>query len=319
MRGVRRITRARRLTGALQAAAAVTALFSLATLADQQHRYLELFAHFRLQYLVAAATLGILLFAVRSRSWAIGMLLIGAVNAAPVLPWYQPGAAVPTGGTTLKLLLANLYSANPHPERLLRLVDAEQPDLIFLQEMTGHAAHALSPLQERYPFGTTIARDDNFGIAVFSRSDIRVRSPASPPFGFPTLVVEQVIDGRTVTLVSTHPMPPLGATRYESRNRQLAHAAALLNQAAGPRLLIGDLNTTMWGEHYRQLVDATGLQDAREGFGVLPSWPQPWRPAMIPIDHCLVSPEFAVADLRTGPDIGSDHLPLIAELVLRPE
>jgi endonuclease/exonuclease/phosphatase (EEP) superfamily protein YafD len=303
----------------LKTAAGATALFSLGTLADQLHQYLELFSHFRLQYLVAAALLALLLFVVRSRYWALGMLLLAAVNAVPVLPWYQSNATAPAGGTTLKLLLANLYSANPHPERLLGLVEEERPDLIFLQEMTDRAEQALSLLEERYPHGTTLARNDNFGIAVFSLRDIRVRSPASPPFGFPSLVVEQEIDGRRVTMVSTHPMPPLGAVGYEARNRQLAHAATLLNQATGPRLLIGDLNTTMWGEHYRRLVHATGLRDARAGFGVLPSWPLRFRPAMIPIDHCLVSGEFAVVDLRTGPDIGSDHLPLIAELVLRPQ
>ena len=315
---MRRLIRSPRLTVVLQAAATVTALFSLATLADHLHQYLELFAHFRLQYFVAAALIAILLLVLRSRSWAIGMLLVATINAIPVLPWYQPDPPVPAAGTTL-MLLANLYSGNPHPERLLALVDAEQPDLIFLQEVTDRAAQALSPLHERYPHATTIARADNFGIAVFSRRDIRVHSPASPPSGFPSLVVEQQIDGRTVTLVSTHPMPPLGAVGYASRNRQLAHIATLLNQVTGPRLLIGDLNTTMWGEHYRQLVDTTGLRNARAGFGVLPSWPMPWWPAMIPIDHCLVSGEFAVADLRTGPDIGSDHLPLLAELVLRPE
>lgn len=37
-----------------------------------------------------------------------------------------------------------------------------------------------------------------------------------------------------------------------------------------------------------------------------------WRP----IDHCLVSSEFTVKNIKTGNDIGSDHLPLIIELSL---
>jgi len=36
----------------------------------------------------------------------------------------------------------------------------------------------------------------------------------------------------------------------------------------------------------------------------------------IPLDNCLVSEEVAVAGRRVGPDIGSDHLPLVVDFAL---
>ena len=39
-----------------------------------------------------------------------------------------------------------------------------------------------------------------------------------------------------------------------------------------------------------------------------------WTMFYVPIDHCLVSEDIAVISRKTGPRIGSDHLPLYIEV-----
>jgi endonuclease/exonuclease/phosphatase (EEP) superfamily protein YafD len=309
-----------RLIALLQAAALVTAVFSITTLAGHLHRYLELFSHFRLQYLAIAAGLACLLFILNRRRWAAVMLVIAAVNMMPVYPWYVAEArAAVSGPAPLRLLLSNVYSGNGDTAALIDLVRAEDADIVFLQEITPRHSRELEELRGRFDYSLNIPRDDNFGIAVLSRRPFEsARVIQSPPHGFPTLVVEVLIDGTPVTFVTTHPMHPLGTIGFASRNEQLASVAELVNNIEGPRVLIGDLNITMWSHRYARLIEATGLVDARYGFGILPSWPTSLPFAMIPIDHCLVSSEFAVLDARTGPRVGSDHRPLIVDLTLAP-
>lgn len=305
-----------RLTSLLQAAAIVTVVFSLATLADHLHRYLELFSHFRLQYFLAAAILAILMFVLRSRRWAAAMLVLTLINAVPVVTWYLSEAKAPADpNPRFKLLSSNVYGGNGDTAALLDLIRSEQADFVFIQEVTGSHSRELAELNEDYPYSLKIPRDDNFGIAVLSRRPFdTARVVESPPHKYPTLVVEVAIYGNPVTFVTTHPSPPLGDVGTDARNIQLASIAELMNAVQGPRVLIGDLNTSMWAQHYEELVDSTGLVDARQGFGILPSWPTRLPFAMIPIDHCLVSEELVVKGIRTGPNIGSDHLPLIVEL-----
>ena len=51
----------------------------------------------------------------------------------------------------------------------------------------------------------------------------------------------------------------------------------------------------------------------------MPSWPA-WPLALpqVALDHILVSPELAVAAAGTGPAVGSDHLPVWAQIERRP-
>jgi endonuclease/exonuclease/phosphatase (EEP) superfamily protein YafD len=79
--------------------------------------------------------------------------------------------------------------------------------------------------------------------------------------------------------------------------------------------MVGDFNVTPWSPLFADLLRDSGLADSCRGFGWQPTWPTR-LPAMfrIPIDHCLHGAGVAIVDRRVGPEIGSDHLPLLLEL-----
>ncbi len=304
------------LAGLLQAAALVTIVFSFVTSFDHLHYNIELFAHFRLQYLVISLIL--LIFFVAARNLAVGALLLVTVvfNAGYVLPWYFGGDQQNDSGG-IKLLHANVLSSNDDYDRLLELVANEQPDLIFVQELSPAWLEAIRPLQTTYPYTYTEPRQDNFGIGLFSRLPLdTVTHVASPPLDFPTIVATLTVNGEQLTLINTHPMIPLGRANVEARNEHLDSVAALAKQAKRPVMLIGDFNTTVWTRPYRALEAETGLRNSRQGFGILPTWSTFMPFAMIAIDHALVSDGIGVVETRTGPRIGSDHLPLILTVAL---
>jgi endonuclease/exonuclease/phosphatase (EEP) superfamily protein YafD len=79
---------------------------------------------------------------------------------------------------------------------------------------------------------------------------------------------------------------------------------------------MGDLNATPWSRPFRRFVGRSGLCDSRAGFGVQASFPAASALLRIPIDHVLVSCVIGVRNRRIGRDVGSDHLPVIVDLVL---
>lgn len=307
-----------RITGLLQAAAVVTAVCSLLPLLPVDHFAAQIFVHFRLQYLVASVFLLVVLAALRQPKHAIAMLVAGALNASFVLPCYFSEPAVrDLTGTPLKLMLANLLASNGQHERLFDLVEAEQPDLVVLLEVSPHWEAPLRQLDESYPYSVVEPREHQFGIALYSKRPLTSAvSVDSEPLGHPTLLATVDVDGRSVRLVGTHPVIPLGARNYEARNEQLEDVATLLQKTGGPRILVADMNATMWDSHYAALENRTWMRNVRRGFGVVPTWPTFLPFAMIPIDHVLVSEEFGVLDVHVGTRIGSDHFPLVVTLSL---
>jgi endonuclease/exonuclease/phosphatase (EEP) superfamily protein YafD len=302
--------------GLAQAAGVLTIAFSLLTLLTSNHHALQLFSHFRLQYLGAAILLTILFVVLRDRRYAVLLFTTAFINGAHVLPWYfdEPYQA---GDNELTLLSVNVLSSSAEYGRLSTMLESERPDIVVLQEISFAWAEELERLKNQYPHSIVEARDGNFGIALLSTFPLAsAATVASDPLGFPTIVATVDVGGQALQLVATHPMIPLGRRNFDDRNQQLVSVANLVRRMSGPRVLVGDLNTSLWDVNYKYLEARTGLRNARRGFGILPTWPTFFPPAMIPIDHILVSHEVGVTDVRTGPRIGSDHLPLLATLAL---
>lgn len=298
-----------------------TLLFSVATAFDELHRYLELFSHFRLQYFVASVLFTVPFLVMRWKRYALLGLATVALNAWFVVPWYVPDTAEAASDARspdpVRLMLANVLVSNQHSDRLLAAIGDAAPDILVIQEATPAWLTALAPIESDYPYRLTEPRDDAFGIALYSKFPLdRTAVIESEPAGLPSLVAVALIGSHRLNVISTHAMPPLGNTNYGVRNLQLDSIAALAARTPRPLVVIGDLNTTMWANHYRRFEAKSGLVNARRGFGVEPTWPMFLVPAMIPIDHVLVSEGVVVTDFGAGPHIGSDHLPIVADVRL---
>ena len=181
-------------------------------------------------------------------------------------------------------------------------------------EVTPGWADAMKVLDQEYPYTEVLPSHSPSGVALYSRykiTDLEVKR--IPGIGLPTIVAGIETPRGRMTLVATHPASPGSAEHFEARNMQLAEVAELAAQRSGPVMLVGDLNTTSWSPFFADLLSVSGLRDSRLGYGVEPSWPWFPLPLRIPLDHCLVSPEIAIANRRIGPPIGSDHRPLLVD------
>ena len=189
--------------------------------------------------------------------------------------------------------------------------------MIFLQEVTANWVEGTASLLQDYPNSYTEPRTGNFGISVFSKIPFdSIRHVDSPPLNYPTILATISIGDEQISMISSHPTIPVSGRLYEARNEQLASMAEMVNQASGRVILLGDFNSSIWCAQFRQLEKSTGLKNVRRGFGVMPTWPTYLPFAMIPIDHALVSKSISVSEVRTGANIGSDHLPLIVTVIL---
>jgi endonuclease/exonuclease/phosphatase (EEP) superfamily protein YafD len=286
----------------------------------------ELFSHFQVQYLVAAVVCAVVLAGLGRWRWCIaaaGCALVAATAVGPFQSSLGGGGAAhatpgPEGDETLRLLLANVLVGNRQHDRVLDLVAEADADVLVFQEVNDRWMEALAELEGDYPYTVGMARQDAFGIVVFSRlplQDAECRSLGEA--GRPSTVMDLTLDGTPVTIVATHPRHPLSPRSFAQRNDQLGAVGALARDRTRPLILIGDLNVTMWSPWSRRLCAGAQLTNARRGFGVMPSWPTFLPPIMrLPIDHCLVSDELVVTGCRLGPAIGSDHRPLIVDVAI---
>jgi endonuclease/exonuclease/phosphatase family metal-dependent hydrolase len=124
------------------------------------------------------------------------------------------------------------------------------------------------------------------------------------------------VQGREVRVFSVHTTWPVAPASAGRRNEQLARLAEQARAVTLPLVVVGDLNVTPFSPHFQQLLADGGLRSAADGFGWQPTWPTFMPPAGIQIDHALVNSRVAVEHFAQGSGTGSDHLPIVADLVL---
>jgi endonuclease/exonuclease/phosphatase (EEP) superfamily protein YafD len=241
------------------------------------------------------------------------------------VPYYLPPPGN-TGkvGTPLKILQLNVLLTNQQHQKIINLIQKENPDIIGLEEITDNWISALKAIEKNYPY-RIIKRSQNdfsaFGLALYSKyplTDPKIkyygRFHPSSQSTIPSISALIQVDHQPLRLIVTHPVPP---NVFEYRNSQLASMAADRKRYEKNLIILGDLNTSQWSPYFQKLIQQTGLRDSQLGFGVQPSWPNQPLWIRTPIDHILVSPDIRVLSRSIGPEVGSDHFPVLAKVALR--
>lgn len=223
----------------------------------------------------------------------------------------------------------------PSPQRIAEVIAIFAPDIVTLQELDVNRIRTgvvdqprviAEDLNMYFHFNPSFGvEEEQYGNAVLSRYPLRlIKAGALPSLpnrsGLETrsaLWVSVEIAGTQVQIMNTH----LGLKRSERTAQVEAITGPDWMKAAGfraPFLLCGDLNCGQGSRVYRIL--AAILKDVQ---CPLHGRPQKTWPSMLPfsrLDHIFASGDLNVLDCQVphGRFLrnASDHLPLIAELVI---
>ncbi len=266
--------------------------------------------------LVVAALLAVAMSLLASAMWmraacaaALGVNSMLALLALSDVAALQPAHAA---AEQLRIVSFNVWTKNDRLDQTRQWLAASDADIIVLQEFNEHARQqVVKPLASLYPHVHDCRCND---IAILSRHPFaeaggQGRTPEQPALSWLTLNVPGRGALRVVGLRTIYPYHPQAHVRHFDWL-----ASSKLFDASGPSTaLIGDFNATPWSFRFNRLARARGLK--RHGTGIAASWPSGPLPLLL-IDNVVTTPDIRSVSFSIGPDIGSDHRPVVATVAL---
>ncbi len=271
---------------------------------------IDIFSNFKFQYLVISVLL-VFPTIIFLKKKLVALLMLCACflwNLYYIVPYYIKAENF-NSRKEIKITSINLLSSNSKDELVLQYIYQEDPDILILMELTPNWLEKLSPIIDKYESKEIVPRSDNFGIALLSKYKMRSAIDYFELNNKPSIVSDLKIENHNFSIVATHPIPPINQETFENRNKQLANIILNRPRFSDNLIIVGDFNTSSFSNHFNQLIKKD-LKDSRLGFGLLPTWPASLKVFQTTLDHILISDHLKVIERNTGPDIGSDHLPI---------
>lgn len=267
------------------------------------------------------------------------LLLLCGFTVWRTVEYAQPATASVSGEKTVRIISTNLERLFLEDPKLVSFLKKADPDVMVFAETAWW-------LQKRYwqrlgtPIGAAGKAPFPEHMFVGALGDLSVYSKY-PIIAQKTVVVESAegmprhdlheivvltldIEGRHVNVVAVHPASPRSETRWTNRQgylKKLDEVVGKLQRSSDSEtVVIGDWNLSPWSSHFGRFLESQNLHTAFPA-----SIPQTtrfffdyrlhWILGAV-VDHVALSEGLHFKDVDLGPDIGSDHLPLIADIAL---
>lgn len=311
--------------------------------------WLAFFNNFTVFYFLGVV--GVIGIGLLTRSHA---LLLRAVPFALIgLAWFGPyflprAAATPSPDMpTLRLITFNLWAGNTQIDRVYTWMRAQSPGILFTQETLRDGAGLYDNLtelgadyeivrgevlttsgwgsvsQSRFP----VLRHESLAYA--ERSQRLVIDFAEREIALYNIHFNVPIGGRPnldIPIISRR-LSPFFYYNDEARDSQITALLAQLDAEPLPYIVAGDFNMSDQAALYPLLAArmTDSFREAGNGLGLSWSVPRyrgerlPLLPPQVRIDYVFHSGHFTTLEAFQGPYLGSDHLPLVVTLGLRPD
>jgi len=278
----------------------------------------ELTSHFRWHNFVLLMMLALLFVAVSEPLPAVLSGFLGSINLLVVLPLFdRNGHSQSIAAPAYRAVMLNMHWTNEDFERTITFIRQTGADFVILVEVTPEGERALQALNSDYPFSHPLSKITEHGVMLFSRIPFTEAGVWHlEDRKRPSVVAQLAFRERPLTIIGMHPSAPMRPNRIKRRNLQINQMASFVAAQSSSIMLMGDLNMTPWSPYFHQFIQQSGLVNGRIGHGLQPTWPAQLPLLRIPIDHALVSADVTIHAFKAGPNVGSDHLPIIVDFSL---
>ncbi|MEP6661177.1 MAG: endonuclease/exonuclease/phosphatase family protein [Acidimicrobiales bacterium] len=281
-------------------------------------------------YLLALAWV-VLVVALVGQSWLVAaaagvlvayqvVLLIPRLVASRVPRWVREAPR-------LDLLVTNVFIDNKTPEALARALLARGGDVMVILEWNDGFVRAFDAAggHDAYPHRLFDPADtSDYAVGIVSKTPLLEESEVVTRG--PLKLTQAVVDmgGPTLTIVGLNPTAAVDPGGFEEWEEQLGELIRYVPSLVGPFVIAGDLNTTTYRPKIRELL-TTGLIDAHEslGQGLKPSFKLAADGVLatapvVRLDHVFLSHDVRAINAEDLASEGSDHLPFVVTLAVRP-
>ena len=279
---------------------------------------LDVLTHFAPLYL-AVSIVALLLATLTPRGGRAALLVISLLavggNLALMAPEFLDAAPAATSveapGRSLKIIQFNAWGSNPRGDEAVEWLASQDADILVVEE----APKLRDKLIARGFHASCLA----CGAVIFAREE-PIRTFAEPiRDGRPSYLASATFRDAAgeFTVVGVHRYWPI---RFERDRVQTANLHDYVRDLPKDRLILaGDFNSTPWSfARRREDIDLGLIRRTRAMF----SWPAaqlshnrlPAPFPYLPIDHLYAGSAWSTVKVERGPELGSDHYPVIVTL-----
>ncbi|MFC4634404.1 endonuclease/exonuclease/phosphatase family protein [Dokdonia ponticola] len=221
---------------------------------------------------------------------------------------------------TISIISVNVLQKNKEYEKLIKLIDDIQPDIVLTMETNKAWEEALGKIETDYPFTYKIPKENRYGMHFYTK--LKVNSVKEHYFiSDETPAIEVHLEDKTnsnFVFFGIHPPPPSPTEKPTSRQKdgELMKIAKLIRELKIPAIATGDFNNVCWSRSAKLFSKVSGMKDARLKNGIHGSFPAGPVIFRIPIDLIFSSNGIEVNKIKTLTDVGSDHLPIFSKFTV---